>query len=59
MFKSRTVQATAEGGLFTIGMALVVVGTGLLEKGDVVGGALALAAGALILVISRYVHLPQ
>ena len=57
MFKSKGVQATAEGGLFAIGMALVVTGTGLVNEGQLVPGAIALVAGGIVLVASRYVKL--
>lgn len=59
MFRSKTTQAVAEGGLFTIGMSLIVTGNTLIQKGDVMGGAIAILAGAIILVVSRYVHLPE
>lgn len=55
---SRSVQATAEGGLFAIGLVLVMTGTDMVAGGETLAGAIAIIAGGVLMVINRYVKLP-
>lgn len=58
MFRSRAVQATAEGGLFTLGILLVTVGSDMVSRGEGLVGAISIVVGGVLLIANRFVHLP-
>lgn len=56
---SRGVQATAEGGLFALGLILVTAGVDMIANGESLTGAIAVVAGGVLMIANRYVHIPE
>ena len=55
---SRARQAVTEGGLFALGLVLVMTGTDMVAAGETLTGAIAIIAGGVLMVVNRYVKLP-